>query len=67
MDKVGPTFRNKIKITDRKLVLEKRKFCVQEKSMDLRITPAILVLQVILIIPSFSVLEYHLPPKKIDS
>ena len=45
-------------------MLEKRKFFVQEKPMDLRVTPAILVLQVTLITPSVSVLEYYLVPRE---
>lgn len=64
---VGPAFRNKIKITDSRVMLEKRKFFVQEKPMDLRVTPAILVLQVTLITPSVSVLEYYLVPRRINS
>jgi hypothetical protein len=63
---VGPAFRNKTKITDSRLMLEKRNSYMQEKLMDLRITPIILALQVILIIPSFSVLESHLP-RRINS
>src|ERR1700722_3325461 len=64
---VGPAFRNKIKITTSRVILEKRKFYVQEKPIDLQITPATLVLQVILIIPSFSVLESYLLPRRINS
>ena len=48
-------------------MLENRKFYVQEKPMDLRVTPAILVLQVTLTIPSVSILEYYLPPRRINS
>jgi hypothetical protein len=48
-------------------MLEKRKFYVQEKPMELRVTPAILVLQVTLIIPSASVLEYYFLPRRINS